>query len=454
MIKLVKVSEAGIKEFRKSVSEMHDRTNMFDTVFSFYEERIHQIGSIIEKLSDCIQQLHKACNTISEKIEIIKEKISDLTVTLDRLKSEKNSIEAQLSTVSPTITVIDEEGNCIEESNPVYDSLMYKLSDLEDEIRKVNAEIGDCEQKLNRAKSVYDQIEVHIKEIQDSISFLEEKKKNCKDLSSRLKDFQSFITYRCNNVVNSLSKIEKLIAAYIRTKMEYENTIVENTMNISYNNRPEYVYENLTHSNNKKQQINQTYSKDEIIEHGIQFDENKRISLYDGKTFGGKFNTYEDRIKRASINNPILGFYVGVRGESEYIPSGRTADGISVIAILEKYGQKGITYRNAEPDFEPVSEAIVEIAKMTEIREDNFTQADIELAKQWNLGKRDGRTNWTGRDVKNYRSNYKLTWHEKCDTKTMVLVRREINLFFKHSGGCSECRMRDMNTNEEEEFDE
>ena len=73
----------------------------------------------------------------------------------------------------------------------------------------------------------------------------------------------------------------------------------------------------------------------------------------------------------------------------------------------------------------------------------NFSQADIELAKAWNLGNRDGRTDWKARDVLNYRKANRLTWHEKCDTETMVLVRFEINLFFKHSGGCSECRVRD-----------
>ena len=108
---------------------------------------------------------------------------------------------------------------------------------------------------------------------------------------------------------------------------------------------------------------------------------------------------------------------------------------------------------------------MVKISGMTENRENftnnvgeialgNFSQADIELAKAWNLGKREGRSNWEARDVLNYRKANKLTWHEKCDTETMVLVRFEINLFFKHSGGCSECRVRDAVVTDGGDFDE
>ena len=108
---------------------------------------------------------------------------------------------------------------------------------------------------------------------------------------------------------------------------------------------------------------------------------------------------------------------------------------------------------------------VVKITGMTENRENysdstgeialgNFSQADIELAKAWNLGRREGRSDWEARDVLNYRKANKLTWHEKCDTETMVLVRFEINLFFKHSGGCSECRVRDAAGTDGGGFDE
>ena len=78
----------------------------------------------------------------------------------------------------------------------------------------------------------------------------------------------------------------------------------------------------------------------------------------------------------------------------------------------------------------------------------NFVQADIELAERWKKEKRDGRTNWEPREVLDYRKANRLTWHEKCDTETMVLVRFEINFYFKHSGGCAECRERDSGESE------
>ena len=156
-----------------------------------------------------------------------------------------------------------------------------------------------------------------------------------------------------------------------------------------------------------------------------------------------------------SDNNPVLGYYEGIRGESKFIPSGRSAEGIIVKEILAEYGVDGIEYRNAEPDFEVCAVEVVKIPKMSANRDKsydnpdgttesgNFTQADIECAKRWIETKRDGKDDWTPREVFNYRKQNRLTWHEKCDTETMVMVRTEINSFFKHSGGCSECKTRD-----------
>ena len=166
-----------------------------------------------------------------------------------------------------------------------------------------------------------------------------------------------------------------------------------------------------------------------------------------------------------SDENPILGHYEGIRGESKYIPSRRSAEGVVVTDILLRYGLDGINYRNAEPDFEPCSEAVVKIPAMTENRENftndagetvsgNFSQADLELAKIWNLERKEGIRNWEAKDVFDYRRANRLTWHEKCDTETMVLVPFEINFYFNHIGGCSECRVRDAVGNDGGDFDE
>ena len=161
----------------------------------------------------------------------------------------------------------------------------------------------------------------------------------------------------------------------------------------------------------------------------------------------------------------MRGYYTGTRGESKYIPCTRTVEGVVVTEILKNYGLDGIEYRNAEPDFEVCSEAIVQINNMTEFRDPyidkngvqqpgNFSYADQELATAWSAVGRDGKTDWTEEDIKKYRKANRLTWHEKCDAKTMVLVRSEINLYFQHSGGCAECKRRDSVGTEDGGFDE
>ena len=42
----------------------------------------------------------------------------------------------------------------------------------------------------------------------------------------------------------------------------------------------------------------------------------------------------------------------------------------------------------------------------------NCKRQVLFLAKAWNLGRREGRSDWEARDVLNYRKANKLTWHE------------------------------------------
>lgn len=202
---------------------------------------------------------------------------------------------------------------------------------------------------------------------------------------------------------------------------------------------------------------NQTISK----ETGKLSESSAEIRFYKGEPFGGKYNSYEDRLnKTLSDNDFSLGEYVGERGESKYIPSNRSAKSIIVSEKLEEYGLDGIVYINGEPDFRPCADAEVKIPNMTDDRYSrnpelgNFMQADMELAEKWNASKRTGRMDWQPRDVEEYRKQNKLTWHEKCDTRTMILVPRAIHEFFKHSGGCAECKTRDASLNDGGDFDE
>lgn len=149
-------------------------------------------------------------------------------------------------------------------------------------------------------------------------------------------------------------------------------------------------------------------------------------------------STYDERIKQTPQEHSERGEWEGERGESKYIPSDP-----KIKEILANYGKDGIYYKDGIPDFSDVSEATVDIDNMSENRADNFRQADEKCAEKWNKEARDGRTDWTARDVANWRKENGYTWHERNDMKTMDLVPTEINSYFGHLGGVSECKKRD-----------
>lgn len=80
----------------------------------------------------------------------------------------------------------------------------------------------------------------------------------------------------------------------------------------------------------------------------------------------------------------------------------------------------------------------------TKARTINFTQADQKLAEQLNnspeLASKFGMTPGKIKvgDIADYREEYKLTWHELNDVKTIQLVPSEINGKFGHLGGVGE----------------
>ena len=157
-------------------------------------------------------------------------------------------------------------------------------------------------------------------------------------------------------------------------------------------------------------------------------------------------STYEERLDRTpTIENPN-GKWSGDRGESMFVP---TVD--RVCEILRNKGLEGINYRDGIPDFTPISEAKVTIQGMSQHRLSqmgengerivgNYEKADIECAKAWNLGQRDGKEDWTNNDVKQWRVANGYTWHEENDMKTCCLVPTEVHDVCRHLGGVSEIK--------------
>ena len=473
MITRAKLNLSAIKSFGLSVSAVKDYSARFDRGISCLEDLFRQLSEFVNILRDNAESMASAQERLLGKIKNIEEVLARLTAKQNQLEEKLSDLETMLTNIPSTITVRDQEGESHEISNPAYDALSARISAVETEIDAVTAEMYPYQARLDYANSVNSRLASHMDAVNGVIYSLEEKKGTCKQLRTELEEIQRQNNIRGSVAVEALQKIEELISNYLRIKMIYEN-VAPSERSLSSEQKGININININRTNNVQEQtiIRQEvlrqpeFSADEIDNHKIRFDDAGRVAVYDGKTFGGEYNTYDTRLARTSADdNPILGRYEGIRGESKYIPSRRTVAGVIVTDILRQYGLDGINYRNAEPDFEPCSEAVVKISAMTANRENytndvgetvlgNFSQADIELAKMWNLGKREGRSNWEPRDVFDYRKANKLTWHEKCDTKTMVLVRLEINLFFKHSGGCSECRVRDAVGTDGGDFDE
>lgn len=83
-----------------------------------------------------------------------------------------------------------------------------------------------------------------------------------------------------------------------------------------------------------------------------------------------------------------------------------------------------------------MSEGTVEIDDFSTDRNSNFTQADEQLAEKWTEEGKDGKE-WSPQDIKEYRKENNLSWHERSDMKTIDLVPQEVHGNVPHSGGIS-----------------
>jgi hypothetical protein len=105
--------------------------------------------------------------------------------------------------------------------------------------------------------------------------------------------------------------------------------------------------------------------------------------------------------------------------------------------MLDTNGIDGIEFKDGEPDFTPISKGSVEIEDFTTNRDDNFYQADQNLAQQWSQENKNGKNDWSISDIRKYRKEEKLTWHERSDMQNMDLVPQEVHGNIPHTGGIS-----------------
>lgn len=117
--------------------------------------------------------------------------------------------------------------------------------------------------------------------------------------------------------------------------------------------------------------------------------------------------------------------------EASHIPLKSNPEKKTWKEILDQFGIDGIVFKEGEPDFSEISKGNVQIRPFTENRNDNFTKADIELAKQRDC---------SPEEVRKWRKENGYTWHECKDMKTIQKVPSIIHNNIPHSGGISEAK--------------
>lgn len=422
-----RVSMDAVNRCKNSVKEIAGKDPMFSSAFQTLTGLRQSLLQFNEELTEKINRLRDVADHLESSIRDLDDEIDTCKENIKSLREQKTAYRNLL------------DGNNDEGIKYLLSQINSEIADEKENLSQLRAEIDESENVLRRVKSMISSLTNNQNSIESEISMVEE-------IFGAIEDVQRESRSAAESVISSLTKINSLINQYLRTRVELSGFSLGDTS----------VMQISPAGGHQVQKSDTQFEKISLKseDHQIELDDNGRITSYDGKSFGGVYRSYVDRLNCTSAESWSLGHYEGAKGESKYIPSAYSAKGLKVIEILKDFGLDGIEYRNAEPDFEVCCVTSLKISDMTDDRESNFASADKELAKLWNEEGREGKTDWRQKDIKEYRTKNLLTWHEKCDTETMVLVRREINLYFKHSGGVSECAARDAMGNIEGGFDE
>ena len=324
MITRAKVNLSAVKTFELSVAAIKDYSIRFNRGINCLENLFKQLADLANTLRDNAESMTSAQESLAVKIRNIEGILSRLTAKLNHLEGKLSDLETQLMNIPSTITITDEEGNSSETDNPAYDAMIERISAVKMEIDEVKDEMFPLQARLDYANSVNSRLSSHIDAVNGVIYSLEEKKHTCTRLRTELEEIQRQNLVRGSAAFESLNKIEVLISDYLRIKMTYENVTPserelsgqQNSINININiNKSTSIQEQTVIIKEEKRQPE--ISIEEVKKHNIRLDDEGRIASYDGKTFGGKYNPYDNRLKRTPVNdNPILGRYEGIRGEN------------------------------------------------------------------------------------------------------------------------------------------
>jgi len=204
-----------------------------------------------------------------------------------------------------------------------------------------------------------------------------------------------------------------------------------------------------------KHQIDSLYENTKLQLNGLESNTLSLLQILQVRLVKGDITQKEYLAQNSNIsdaefkNIPLSnGTWSGEPGNSKWIPDRNTTpkqpygNEKTWDEILDENNIDGIEFKNGEPDFSIVSEGSVKIKDFSTERDDNFYQADELLAKKFSQENKNGKSDWTRADVKEYRKNQKLTWHERSDMETMDLVPQEVHGNIPHSGGISKAKKK------------
>ena len=157
---------------------------------------------------------------------------------------------------------------------------------------------------------------------------------------------------------------------------------------------------------------------------------------------------YTSPERRKSLALSTHGEWDSSPGNSLCRPDATTEGGRAVKEELGRVGVEGIEYRDYIPDFGPVAKETVTIDNMTSDIGTNKSQAYRAVADRWNSEGRpdkggNPKSDWTSRDVDEWKKENDLTFHECSDMKTCQFVPQSIHSYYRHSGGRSECAAKE-----------
>ncbi len=155
------------------------------------------------------------------------------------------------------------------------------------------------------------------------------------------------------------------------------------------------------------------------------------------------YTSREERMEFATKGSD--GTWTGEPGNSKFIPTDETPEGVAAREKLSEYGMDGVDYKDGIPNFSKLSVETVEI-DMTEDRPSNYGKAYKAVADKWNSENKDNRNDWTAREVQEWKQANGLSPHEKSDMKTVEFIPTVVHNVAKHFGGVAECKAKNKVT--------